>query len=354
MAANYVTAKDSAEARVAELEKAIAELSQSRDAARQRIDELEQAAAASAVSPEVEAQHAAVEAEAAALREELAAAKTRADDAATSERALAWELEIARTDLAKLQTALDASKAVASEADELRQLLQAEKDRADQLERRLTEETSRGAKSALALQLAQALKDTEEAQHELESLRSEVSALRNDDGASAQKTGADEARPPALPSAERDGKKQQLGVILLKGGHLTQEQLELALEEQRKSPQRHLGGILVDSGFVSEDVVAQALASQCRVEFIRLTWQNVDAMAANLVTQRLVQLHGCIPIRASGDQLVLAMSNPLDLIAIEDIERASGRVVEPVVATASDVAAAIARVYGVPETVSAG
>ncbi|MBI5094545.1 MAG: hypothetical protein HZB26_19190 [Candidatus Hydrogenedentes bacterium] len=343
----HATGAESFRARIAELEAEVSKHTANHETAQRRIEALEKEVEAAKAPQEALERAKLIEQEAAALREDLAAAKTRADEAATSERASAWELEIARADLAKAQAALEASKTASSDADDLRMRLQSEATRANMLETRLTEETSRGAKSTLALQLAEALKDTEAAQRELAQLRAEVDSLRRAEAAPPRPPSGGVSDTPAGGglSFERDMKKQQLGTLLLSAGHIDQEQLENALEEQRKSPQRHLGSLLVENGYVSEEIVAQALANQCKLDFVRLTAQNVDPSAAGLVTPRLVQLHTCIPIRATGDFLVLAMANPLDLIAIEDVERASGRTVEPVVATPSDVAAAVARVY---------
>lgn len=220
--------------------------------------------------------------------------------------------------------------------------LSVERERAEDLEQKLHEEQARGKKSVLAAQLTDAIREAEEAQEELRKVRDELELLRRERGngglqqmlaAAAKKVGA---------------QKRTIGEILVEAGLLNYEQLEQGLEEQRKNPTRHLGAILVDLGLASEDTMAQALAAQCGVELVRLSEAVISAEAPALISERLANQHTCIPIHANIDSLVLAMANPLDLLAIEDIERATNRRVEIVVATPADIKEAITKYYWEP------
>ncbi len=149
----------------------------------------------------------------------------------------------------------------------------------------------------------------------------------------------------AKPEVASEG-RELLGNILLGAGDITRENLNLALEAQKKDPQQRLGKILIDMDFATAEAVARALALQVKVHFLRLGESNVDKDAATLINARIAKKHTCIPIRATESVVTLAMASPFDLIAIEDVERATEREVEIVVTIASDIDAAIERLLG--------
>ena len=91
------------------------------------------------------------------------------------------------------------------------------------------------------------------------------------------------------------------------------------------------------------------LARQLRLRYIHLREGAFDPRAVALISGRLAAQHACIPVRATKDTLALAMANPLDIIAIEDVEKASGRRVQPIIARESEVLAAIAQWYEAEE-----
>lgn len=168
----------------------------------------------------------------------------------------------------------------------------------------------------------------------------------------AEESPAEEPAPPegtrrvAIQPFDEHGAPRRMGDILVGAGLITQEQLETALEVQREHPQRKLGAILVAEGFTTEEVVPQVLARQLRLPYLRLKDETFDPEAVALVSGRLAARHACIPVRATGETIILAMANPLDLIAIEDVELAAGRRVQPLIARESEIMDAIARWYG--------
>jgi len=141
---------------------------------------------------------------------------------------------------------------------------------------------------------------------------------------------------------DQHGHKRRMGVILVESGVITQEQLEEILAEQAQNPQRRFGTIVVERGFTSEEAVARILAAQLRLPFLTVSTENCDASVANRISGHLARLHKAIPVREENGNLTVAMVNPLDLIAIEDIEIASRCRVEPVVATRSAIEAVLA------------
>ncbi|MFO7975955.1 MAG: hypothetical protein R6V12_15125, partial [Candidatus Hydrogenedentota bacterium] len=145
---------------------------------------------------------------------------------------------------------------------------------------------------------------------------------------------------------DEHGAPRRMGDILVSAGLISQEQLEAALDLQRANPQRKLGAILVEEGFTGEEVIPQVLARQLRLPYLRLKDESFDPDAIALVSGRIAARHACIPVRATSDTIALAMANPLDLIAIEDVEHAANRRVQPLIARESEIIEAIARWYG--------
>ncbi len=194
-------------------------------------------------------------------------------------------------------------------------------------------------------------------EREVAQLKSEVAAPREPEAAPAAPSLAEApAESPGPPSEEQtrkvtiqpfdeNGAPRKMGEILVDAGLLSREQLETALEMQRQAPQRKLGSILVEEGFTGEDVIPQVLARQLRIPYLRLREGAFDPRAVALISGRLAARHACIPLRATSDTVALAMANPLDLIAIEDIERATGRHVQPLIARESEIMTAIEQRY---------
>lgn len=150
---------------------------------------------------------------------------------------------------------------------------------------------------------------------------------------------------PTRTNRPSDGRKR-MGEILVDAEVISQEQLEEVLEHQEKNaPEGRLGALIIELGMAEESAVAKAIAEQLDIDFIRLDQSAVDREAAHRITGKVADMHRCIPIRTEGDHLLLAMANPLDLIAIEDVERATNLTVRPLVATASDLALCITCVY---------
>ena len=149
-----------------------------------------------------------------------------------------------------------------------------------------------------------------------------------------------------LTGFDNDGRRRRMGDILVDAGVLSREQLEEALLQQQDQPQRRLGAILVEMGLTEGDIIAQVLACQLKLPFARLEEQIPEEAAVRLVSGRLASHHRCIPVRVDEDTVVVAMANPMDLIAIEDMELSTGRRVDPVVASDADIAKAIEWFYG--------
>jgi type IV pilus assembly protein PilB len=135
-------------------------------------------------------------------------------------------------------------------------------------------------------------------------------------------------------------KTKQLGQILIEQGLIDDEQLERALEEHRKTP-KSLGRVLIDLGLIKESDLVKALAEQVGLEFVDLTDYPVDASLTALLPDSLARRYRAIPIGERDGKLLVAMSDPANVYALDDIRTITGRDVQPMVATAADVEQAI-------------
>ena len=232
-------------------------------------------------------------------------------------------------------------------------------ERLNQLEHSVSEapDIRTALQNVMTRELTQALRERDEAQDEIARLRSEVATLRKANESLHEPPyddpgeGGQSSEVGSLKAYDESGQRRRMGEMLVKAGVITGDQLEAALNDQTQHPYRRLGAILTGKGFAQEDEVARALACQMEVPFMRLTKSTVDPEATKMITGRVAAHHACIPVQAQDDELVLAMINPLDLIAIEDVELASGARVKPVVSTPTDIERAVRHFYGVSVTV---
>jgi chromosome segregation ATPase len=369
------TALRGAEDRARAAEARVEELSVEQDSGAKRIAELErfsgqEAAASSAARERVQAleqELLAAGKEAVALRESLGAASTEQARISTEHDALQQELAVLRSAETELRAELElvnervkASEAatatarqaaedtaqelaaVRGELAEAAQQLQVERDRAEMLEAQMRDEQARGTKSLLATQLAEALQDADGLRQELRAVRRELDQHRRKLGLTAE----DETQKIRDAAQRvRGGQKRAMGELLVDAGIISQDQVDQTMEEQKKKPQLQLGALLVEKRLATPEAVAQALACQWDAEFIRIDSSSIEPDAPSLISERLALMHLCIPVRATEDEMVLAMANPSNLVAIEDIERAANRKVDIVVATETEIRDAIAQHY---------
>ena len=135
---------------------------------------------------------------------------------------------------------------------------------------------------------------------------------------------------------------KQLGTILLEDGVVSEDQLMDAIDEQQRTGQS-LGRALVELGLITEGQLVRALASQVGMEFVELSNAAIDQAAVALVPAAVCRRHTVLPIGFEDGAIKIAMSNPGNVVAVDDIRTMSGRKVIPVVAAHDDVLAAIDR-----------
>src|SRR5213595_1904725 len=147
-------------------------------------------------------------------------------------------------------------------------------------------------------------------------------------------------------------KSKQLGQILIELGYITPEQLETAHEEHRKTP-KSLGRVLIDLGLIKEADLVRALAEQVGLEFVDLADYRIDPAATTLLPDALARRYRAIPIGERDGKLLVAMSDPANVYALDDIRTITNRDVQPLVATAADVEHAIQKYAGMDGQVEA-
>jgi type IV pilus assembly protein PilB len=137
---------------------------------------------------------------------------------------------------------------------------------------------------------------------------------------------------------------KQLGELLIERGILTQAQLDKAIVVQQERGSL-IGEILVELGFAKEEDIAQALTAQYGFPYLPLSNYDINPEIINIVPGRVARQYLLIPIDKIGNNLTLAMSNPLNVQAIEDVELLSGCSVQTFVSTSSDIKRAIEKYY---------
>ncbi|MBM3244710.1 MAG: hypothetical protein FJZ15_02855 [Candidatus Omnitrophica bacterium] len=137
---------------------------------------------------------------------------------------------------------------------------------------------------------------------------------------------------------------KQLGELLVERGIIDQRQLEKALALQKEKGGL-IGEILVELGFAKEEDIAQSLTAQYGFPFLPLSNYEINADVIDIVPARVARQYVLIPIDKIGNNLTLAMSNPLNIQAIEDVELLSGCNIQTFVSTSSDIKKAIEKYY---------
>ncbi len=141
----------------------------------------------------------------------------------------------------------------------------------------------------------------------------------------------------------RTATRRRLGEILVELGIVSDAEIVTALEEQQRSGRR-LGDVLLDNGAVTSRQLLQGLAAQFDQEFVDLDDHVIDLELTQQVPQQLARRHRAVPVWRTDDRVVVAMANPADVLALDDIRNALGRQVHPVMAEAQQIFAILDRV----------
>jgi type IV pilus assembly protein PilB len=158
--------------------------------------------------------------------------------------------------------------------------------------------------------------------------------------------------PTPMPFGAVDETRLPLGTLLLRDGGLSAEQLELALAE-KETTGRRLGEIVTARGWVTPARLATLLAEQHGLEFLDLARTHPEPAAATLLPEKYARRYEALPIRFLTEDLVLvAVADPTNVVASDDLRLAIGMNVKVAVAPAADLGAAIDRAYRVSPDVT--
>ncbi len=147
-------------------------------------------------------------------------------------------------------------------------------------------------------------------------------------------------------AGEKD-EKMRLGDMLVAEGVITQEQLQNAINYQAEKGGR-LGNALVDMGFVSQDVIMAFVGTQLGIPHVNLEdYGTIPGTVLQAVPESLCVKQCLVPITQHDNRLTVAMADPLNMVAIDDIKLSTGFDVETVISSEADIRAAIERYYGV-------
>jgi MSHA biogenesis protein MshE len=148
------------------------------------------------------------------------------------------------------------------------------------------------------------------------------------------------------PGARTSGRPQRLrlGDVLVSQKAISQEQLRLALEEQKRSGRR-LGRVLVDLGFVAEESISQALARQLNLQFVNLKLFNFSRTVVLKLPEAAARRFRALALEDRGATMLVGMADPTDLFAFDELTRILKKDVEAAVVAESEVLLALDQVY---------
>src|ERR1043165_7071167 len=148
-----------------------------------------------------------------------------------------------------------------------------------------------------------------------------------------------------LHTDRRSGMSQRLGDLLVKEKIITPEQLDKATKVQKEANCR-LGSALVKLGFLSDEDVTNFLSRQYGVPAINLSYFEIDATVVKLIPFETAKRYQILPLSRVGASLTIAMVDPTNVFAMDDIKFMTGFNIEPVVASESSILAGIEKAYG--------
>ena len=140
-------------------------------------------------------------------------------------------------------------------------------------------------------------------------------------------------------------KYKRLGDVLESVGLITEDQLQEALAIQKQSKSR-LGKVLIDNGFITETQLIEALRMQLGIDFVDLTKVTIPPEMVSQLPKTIAKKYGVVPVNVSKDTLFLAMKDPLNFMAIEEVRSVTRKKIVPMIATDSGIEHAISALYG--------
>ena len=143
---------------------------------------------------------------------------------------------------------------------------------------------------------------------------------------------------------KKEGQRKRLGEWLMEAGWITEEQLIQSLHKQQVV-RKKIGEIFVEEGWISEEEVVQALAFQMGVGYIHLEQFSIDDKVVMLVPEKVARKHIVIAFELEKEQMRVAMKDPMDLFALEDLQLSTHREIIPFMASEKGITKIIDKIY---------
>ncbi|PNV85466.1 MAG: type II secretion system protein GspE [Desulfobacteraceae bacterium] len=147
-------------------------------------------------------------------------------------------------------------------------------------------------------------------------------------------------------------KRKRLGEILRDEGLISEEQLQAALERQKTEKGLRIGAVLVAMGAVTAEDVAQAIWQQRQIPYVDLDNYALDPKVIELVPERIARAYLALPIFKIGNALTVAMADPFNLIAVDDLRSRTGCEIETVISTEDKIEKCLDHYYRMDESIT--
>jgi len=147
-------------------------------------------------------------------------------------------------------------------------------------------------------------------------------------------------------------KRKRLGEILLDEGLITEEQLQAGLDKQEREKGLRIGEALVALGAVSAEDVAKAIWQQRQIPYVDLDSYALDPSVIELVPEKVARAYTALPLFKIGNALTVAMADPLNLIAVDDLRSKTGCEIEPVISTEDKILRCLDNYYRMDESIT--
>jgi len=145
--------------------------------------------------------------------------------------------------------------------------------------------------------------------------------------------------------------KKRIGELLVESGAISPEQLKMALDKQKTTGQR-IGQVLISLGMISEEKLIQITARKLDIPHISLEDMVIDKEVISIIPAEMAKKHLLIPLFKIENVLTVAVYDPLDFIALDEVSYHTKKVIKRVIASKSDIETAIERHYSIGEAVN--
>lgn len=145
-------------------------------------------------------------------------------------------------------------------------------------------------------------------------------------------------------------KRKRLGDLLVEASVISEKQLKIALQEQKSTGYR-LGDQLIAMNLVSEQQIIEVLEFQLGIPRVDLYSQKIDKKLVNVISEELARRHQVLPLKKTDNRLMVAMYDPLNYFALDDLRLSTGFEIDPVIAKKAELDLAISRYYGMQKSI---